>query len=105
MRSDLLLGAMKQVPNRYLLVKVLAKATRECHRPGARIEDTTNDVLARCGRANPIAVENALRDSPAIGLRRDRVRPAAVPWGGAFNAVPVGKSPKARSGSSKALVG
>ena len=46
---------MKQVPNRFLLAEALAKATRGLHKPGTRIEDTTNDVLTRFGWANPIA--------------------------------------------------
>lgn len=55
MRSDLVFVAMKQVPHRYLLAAALAKATRGLHKPGTRIEDTTNDVLTRFGRAGPIA--------------------------------------------------
>jgi hypothetical protein len=55
MRSELISEAMSQVPNRYLLAKLLAKATRSFHRPGCRIQDTTNDVLARISRSDPIA--------------------------------------------------
>jgi hypothetical protein len=55
MRSELISKAMSQVPNRYLLAKLLAKATRDFHRPGSRIQDTTNDVLERFSRSNPIA--------------------------------------------------
>ena len=55
MRSNLVFIAMKQVPNRFLLAEALARATRGLHKPGSRIEDTTNDVLTRFGWANPIA--------------------------------------------------
>jgi hypothetical protein len=54
MRSELIFGSIANVPNRFLLTKLLAKATRAMHAPGTRIEDTTNDVLARFGRCNPL---------------------------------------------------
>jgi hypothetical protein len=55
MRSELVFGATKQVPNRFLLVRTLAKATRGLHKSGTRIEDATDDALIRFGCANPIA--------------------------------------------------
>ena len=55
MRSDLVFEAMLHVSNRYLPAKLAARAVRELHRPGVRIEDTTNDVLVRFSCANPIA--------------------------------------------------
>ena len=55
MRSELIFDAGSQVPNRVLLAKLLAKAARRFHRPGSRIQDTTNDVLVRFSRSNPIA--------------------------------------------------
>lgn len=55
MRSQLVFGALLQVPNRYLLCRVAAKALRKMHRPMTRIEDTTNDVFLRSGNASPIA--------------------------------------------------
>jgi len=58
MRSNLVFVAVKQVSNRYLLSEALAKATRRLHKPGTRIEDTTNDVLTRFGWANPITQRN-----------------------------------------------
>jgi hypothetical protein len=61
MRSDLVFDAKVHVPNRYQLVRVLSAATRALHRPGTRIEDTMNDVLVRCGQANPIAHRNLSR--------------------------------------------
>jgi hypothetical protein len=91
MRSDLIFDAVTQVSNRFLLVKVLAKATRDFHRPGARIEDTTNDVLLRCGCANPIADDNAIRISTIAGSRRRRAHAAVVHRAGTFTVLPVGK--------------
>lgn len=55
MRSNLVFVAMRQVSNRFLLAEALAKATRALHKPGTRIEDTTNDALTRFGLVNPIA--------------------------------------------------
>jgi hypothetical protein len=55
MRSGLVFGAMAYVSNRYLLTRVAAKAIRKLHRPGTRIQETTNDVLVRFNRASPIA--------------------------------------------------
>jgi len=104
MRSDLVLGAMKQVSNRYLLAKVLAKATREFHRPGIRIEDTTNDVLVRFGCANPIAGENAVQMARTVGSRRRRPHPAVVNRAGTFNVLAVGEGSQAPSESSRVLV-
>jgi hypothetical protein len=47
MRSDLVFAAMPQVPNRFLLTKLAATATRRFHRPNTRIEETVNEVLMR----------------------------------------------------------
>jgi hypothetical protein len=104
MRSDLVFGAMKQVSNRFLLAKVLAKATREFHRPGARIADTTNDVLVRCGCSNPLADETAFRISTTVGSRRSRPHPVVVHRAGNFTVLPVGESSKAPSEASTVLV-
>ena len=54
MRSELVFAAMEHIPNRFLLTRVAAKATRKFHRPNTRIEETVNDVLARFKQANPI---------------------------------------------------
>ncbi len=53
MRSELVFGAMTQVPNRLLLVKLASKATRMLHRPNSRIQETMNDVFERFSHANP----------------------------------------------------
>jgi hypothetical protein len=63
MRSDLVFGAMGNVTSRYLLTKLASKAVRGLHKPGVRIEDTTNDVLARFSRANPIASDQPLQEA------------------------------------------
>jgi hypothetical protein len=55
MRSELIFDVKSQVPNRFLLAKLLAKATRGFHKPGSRIQDTTNDVLVRFFCSNLIA--------------------------------------------------
>jgi hypothetical protein len=72
MRSDLVFGAMTHVSNRYLLAKLLAKATRGLHRPGTRIEETANDILVRFGCVNPIADEEAVQDFVTVSLSRSR---------------------------------
>ena len=54
MRSELVFGAMENVPNRFLLAKLAAKATRKFHRPHTRVEETVNEVLMRFNRASPI---------------------------------------------------
>ena len=55
MRSDLVFGAIKQVPNRFLLTGVAAKAVRSFHIPNTRIQDTANEVFERFTRVNPLA--------------------------------------------------
>jgi hypothetical protein len=76
MRSNLVFGAMIPVSNRFLLAKLLAKATREFHRPGARIQDTTNEVLERFGCANPIAHNLAIRVSAIASFHLSTPQPA-----------------------------
>jgi hypothetical protein len=62
MRSELVFEAMADVPNRFLLTKLVAKATRAMHVPGTRIENTTNDVLARFSRSNPLVGSQPIQD-------------------------------------------
>jgi hypothetical protein len=78
MRSDLVFGAMKQVSNRFLLTKALAKATRALHRPGSRIQETTNDVLTRFGRANPITQGDAVPIAANLPTRGGRLLAATA---------------------------
>lgn len=53
MRSDLVFGALAHVSNRYQLCQLASKATRKLHKPSTRLQDTTNEVLARFRTANP----------------------------------------------------
>jgi hypothetical protein len=76
MRSDLVFGALTYVPNRYLLTRLASRAARKLHKPGVRIEDTTNDVLVRFGCANPMAPEPVPREPPKVLLRAKMKSPA-----------------------------
>jgi len=78
MRSDLVFGALKQVSNRFLLAKTVALATRGFHKPGTRIQDTTNEVLIRFGGANSSARGIVVLIPAAAPLRRSK-RPQAIP--------------------------
>jgi hypothetical protein len=55
MRSELVTGALKYVPNRYQLTRLSAKAIRRFHRPNSRIADTANEVLFVFGRNDSMA--------------------------------------------------
>jgi hypothetical protein len=59
MRSDLVFGALSHVSNRYQLCQLASKATRKLHKPNSRLQDTTNEVLARFEKTNPGAVAQA----------------------------------------------
>jgi hypothetical protein len=72
MRSDLVFGALKYVPNRFLLTKLAAKAIREFHKPNTRISETTNDVLTRFSRAQPMADESHISRPSAVRIDRRR---------------------------------
>lgn len=56
MRSELVMAALKHVPNRYLLTRMAAKAIRAFHRPHTRIAETANDVLRRFSIKSHIAI-------------------------------------------------
>jgi hypothetical protein len=56
-RSELIFRAEANIPNRLLLVKVVAKAARTIHVPGTRIGKTINDVLAIAATQGLIARE------------------------------------------------
>ena len=70
MRSDLVFEAMARVSGRFLLTKLISKTTRKLHKPNTRIQDTTNAVLARFSRANPIAGLRSIPQLTAVPLRR-----------------------------------
>lgn len=55
MRSELVFKAVQHEPNRYLLVRLLAKGTRKLHRPNTRLQDTTNEVLERFPVRRPVS--------------------------------------------------
>jgi hypothetical protein len=75
MRSDLVFGAMTNVPNRYLLSQLASKASRKLHRSGTRMQDTTNDVLVRFSRASPVGCGQALRERLVVPLCPIMTRP------------------------------
>ena len=67
MRSDLVFGALANVPNRFLLTKLAAQATRRLHRPNTRIQETANEVFVRFRRANPIADPRSSQQYATVG--------------------------------------
>jgi hypothetical protein len=69
MRADLTLIALAVEPNRYLLTRLIAKATRKLHRPKTRLQDTMNDAFVRFGCPKPRA---ARRTAEAASSSEDR---------------------------------
>ena len=59
MRADLTFMALAHESNRYLLTRLIAKATRKLHRPNTRLQDTMNDVFERLGCSKPKADHRA----------------------------------------------
>ena len=45
MRAELTAMALAHESNRYLLTRLIAKATRKLHRPNTRVQDTMNDAF------------------------------------------------------------
>jgi hypothetical protein len=45
--------ALAHESNRYLLTRLIAKATRKLHRPKTRLQDTMNDAFKRFGCSKP----------------------------------------------------
>jgi DNA-directed RNA polymerase subunit K/omega len=78
MRSELVFGAMTNVPNRYHLAMLASKAARALHKTGTRMQDTANDVLTRFSHSNPIASERALRE-PLVGPPRPKMKLPVTP--------------------------
>jgi len=70
MRSDLVFEAMARVSGRFLLTKLVSNTTRKFHKPNTRIQETTNAVLVRFSRANPIAGVRRIQQLTAVPLRR-----------------------------------
>jgi hypothetical protein len=54
MRSELVFGALANVPNRFLLTKLASTATRKLHRPRSPIQETVTEVLLRFNQVSPI---------------------------------------------------
>ena len=71
MRSEMVLAAERTLPNRYVLCRVLATATRKFHKHATRIEDTTDAMLRRIANTNAAA---RWLDSAAIVQLEDAVR-------------------------------
>ncbi|HSY35200.1 MAG TPA: hypothetical protein VK814_05570 [Acidobacteriaceae bacterium] len=59
MRADLSLTALAHQSNRYLLARLVAKATRKLHRPNTRLQDTVNDAFGWFGGSKPSADRRA----------------------------------------------
>jgi hypothetical protein len=59
MRAELTLTALTRESNRYLLTRLIAKATRKLHRPKTRLQDTMNDAIERFGRPKLRAARRA----------------------------------------------
>jgi hypothetical protein len=55
MRSDLVFGALGHISNGYQLCLLVSKGTRKLHRSKTRLQDTTNDVLARLPHSSRMA--------------------------------------------------
>jgi hypothetical protein len=59
MRAELTSMALAHKSNRYLLTRLIAKATRKLHRPNTRVQDTMNDAFKRFGCSKPRADRRA----------------------------------------------
>jgi|SRR5271157_5876496 len=55
-RSEMVFKAKHTLPNRYMLCRVLATATRKFHKPATRIEETTDAMLRRIASSNATAL-------------------------------------------------
>jgi hypothetical protein len=59
MRAELALMALARESNRYLLIRMIAKATRKLHRPNTRLQDTMNDAFERVSCSTAAAASRA----------------------------------------------
>jgi hypothetical protein len=75
MRSQLVFDVKVKITNRYQLVNVVAKAARALHRPGTRIQDTMNSVLAWCSGSNCASDVRANHVPVIVARRRKKPRP------------------------------
>jgi hypothetical protein len=69
MRADLTFMALAYESNRYLLARLIAKATRKLHRPNTRVQDTMNDVFERFGCSKPRADHDAAEAASSSEVR------------------------------------
>jgi hypothetical protein len=79
MRSDLVFGAITDVPNRFLLTQLASKAVRRLHRPGTRMQDTANSVFAHFSFSNPRREKQVERSNLSLVHM-----PEARPWADAL---------------------
>lgn len=70
MRSELVMGALEQVPNPFLLTRLVAKAIRALHWPNTRVADTANDVLRRYSAKSSIVIQPLSSPSSRPELRQ-----------------------------------
>ena len=70
MRSEHVFAALTHVPNRFLLTRLAATATRKFHRPHTRTQETMDEVLVRFSEADPTA--GATQTGNAQRLRSTR---------------------------------
>ena len=68
MRSEMVFAAERTLPNRYLLCRVLATATRKFHKPANRIENTTDALLGHIAKANAAALRHWSGNERALSL-------------------------------------
>jgi hypothetical protein len=64
MRADLTLMALDSGSNRYLLIRLIAKATRKLHRQKTRLQDTMNDAFQLL----------KIQEQPAVLRKRPPIR-------------------------------
>ncbi len=70
MRAELVMRALKHVPNRFLLTRVAAVAIRGFHRPNTRIAETANEVFRRFSQTDPVERKPKPLDTETTELRR-----------------------------------
>jgi hypothetical protein len=78
MRSDLVFGAMTHVSNRYLLTQLASKAAKKLHRPGTRMQDTANPVLAHFSFSNPLRDQHVESNPSVVQIPEARLRAGSV---------------------------
>jgi hypothetical protein len=72
MRSERVFAAMAHVPNRFLLTKLAATATRKLHRPHARIQETMDEVFLHVSQATSMGAAGEPENARPVGDARQR---------------------------------